>query len=58
MTWLTFLTIAVIIAMVAALFWAQPRGGRKVAGTRLMAVGRVVLVIGILIAGWLMFRAT
>ena len=58
MTWLTFLIIAMLIALVAALFWAQPRGGRNVAGTRLMAVGRVILVIGILIAGWLMFRAT
>jgi len=58
MTWLTFLTLALVIALVAALFWAQPKGGRNVAGTRLMAVGRVVLVIGILIAGWLMFRPT
>jgi hypothetical protein len=56
MTWLTFLAIAVVVALVAALFGAQPRGGRNVAGTRLMAVGRVILVIGILIAGWLMFR--
>ena len=56
MTWLTFLAVAVVIALVAALFGVQPKGGRKVAGTRLMAVGRVVLVIGILIAGWLMFR--
>jgi len=56
MTWLTFLAIAGVIALVAALSGLQPRGGRNVAGTRLMAVGRVVLVIGILIAGWLMFR--
>ena len=56
MTWLTFLIIAVVVALVAALFGVQPRGGRKVAGTRLMAVGRVVLVIGLLIAGWLMLR--
>lgn len=56
MTWLTFLVVAVVIALAAALFGVQPKGGRKVAGTRLMAVGRVVLVIGILIAGWLMLR--
>jgi len=56
MTWLTFLAMAVVIALVAAVFGAQPKGGRNVAGTRLMAVGRVVLVIGILIAGWLIFR--
>ena len=56
MTWLTVLAVAVVIAVVAALFGAQPKGGRNVAGTRLMAVGRVVLVIGMLIAGWLMLR--
>ena len=56
MTWLTFLAVAVVIALVAALFGVQPKGGRKVAGTRLMAVGRVVLLIGILIAGWLILR--
>ena len=56
MTWLTFLVVAVVIALVAALFGVQPKGGRKVAGTRLMAVGRVILAIGILIAGWLILR--
>ena len=56
MTWLTFLVIAVMIALVAALFGLQPKGGRKVAGTQLMAVGRIVLVIGILIVGWLILR--
>jgi len=57
MTWLSFLTVAVVIALIAALFGVQPKGGRKVAGTRLMAVGRIVLAIGILIAGWLILRA-
>ena len=56
MTWLTFLLVAVMIALVAALFGLQPKGGRKVAGTQLMAVGRVVLALGILIVGWLMLR--
>lgn len=56
MTWLTFLVVAVMIALVAALFAVQPKGGRKVAGTRLMAVGRIVLAIGILIVGWLILR--
>jgi hypothetical protein len=56
MTWLTFLLVAVGIALLAALFGLQPKGGRKVAGTRLMAVGRVVLVIGTLIVAWLILR--
>jgi hypothetical protein len=56
MTWLTFLLVAVGIALLAALFGLQPKGVRKVAGTRLMAVGRVVLVIGTLIVAWLILR--
>jgi hypothetical protein len=56
MTWLTFLMIAAAVAGVFALFGAQPKGTRPVAGTRLMAVGRVVLVIGLLIVGYLFLR--
>jgi hypothetical protein len=55
-TWLTFLMVAVAVAAVFALVGAQPKGARPVAGTRLMAVGRVVLVIGIIIVAYLFLR--
>lgn len=57
MTWLTALAIAVVVVAIVTLFGVQPRGGRHVSGTRLMSVGRAVLVIVALIVAWLMFRS-
>lgn len=45
MTWLTWLLLAVVVAAVAAVTGIKPKGTRHVAGTRLMGVGRIVLVI-------------
>ena len=56
MTWLTALALAVVIVAIAALFGLQPRGGRNASGTRLMSVGRAVLVIAAVIVAWLIFR--
>jgi hypothetical protein len=57
MTWLTWLSLAVVIAAVAALFGIQPKGTRPIANTRLMAVGRFVLLVVAVIFGYLAFRA-
>lgn len=45
MTWLTWLLLAVIIAVFAAVTGIKAKGTRHVAGTRLMGVGRIVLII-------------
>ena len=45
MTWLTWLGIAVVLAAIAAITGIKPKGSRHVAHTKLMGVGRVVLVI-------------
>ena len=45
MTWLVWLTFAVIVAGIAALTGLQPKGSRPVAGTHLMGAARVVLVV-------------
>ena len=45
MHWLVWLGLAVIVAAVAAVTGIKPRGTRPVASSRLMAVGRVFLVI-------------
>jgi hypothetical protein len=51
MTWLGLLALAVVLVAVTALLGSRPRGGRPVAGTQLMTVGRVVaLVLALLIA--------
>lgn len=45
MTWFTFLGIALIIAVIAAISGVKPKGSRHVAHTRLLGVARVILVI-------------
>jgi hypothetical protein len=57
MTWLVWLGLALIIAAIAAVTGAQPKGARPVAGSHLMAVARVVLLVIVLIFVYLAFRA-
>lgn len=45
MSWLTLLTIVAAVIAVFALLGLNAKGGRQVANTQLMGVGRVVLVI-------------
>ena len=56
MTWIGWLTLAVIITAVAAITGIKPKGTRHVARTRLMGVARVVLFIIIVIVAYLAFR--
>ena len=49
MTWVFWLTVAVIVATLAAVFGIKPRGTRPVARTSLMTVARIVLVLFLLI---------
>jgi len=57
MTWLTFLIAAVVVAALAALTGIKPAGTRRVAGTQLMTVARVVLVLVALVLAYLAFAA-
>ncbi len=57
MTWLAWLGIAVFLGVLAAVTGIKPKGTRHVAGTRLMGVGRFVLLIIILIVLFLAYRA-
>jgi uncharacterized membrane protein YozB (DUF420 family) len=45
MSWLALLGIAVVIVAIAAVTGMKPRGTRPVAHTRMMGVGRIVLLI-------------
>jgi len=49
MSWFVWLALAVVVAGVAAVTGLQPKGGRPVARTGLMAVARFVLFIIVLI---------
>jgi uncharacterized membrane protein len=48
MTWLTALIAVALVVAVFAITGLKPRGTRKVGGTQLMMVARVVLVLTIL----------
>ena len=57
MTWLYWLTAVVVVVALAALLGLQPKGGRNVANTRLMGVGRAVLILLALFFAGLAFRS-
>jgi len=57
MTWLAWLALAVVLTAMAALTGAQPKGTRPVAGTQLMGVARVVLLLFVVICAYFAFRA-
>jgi hypothetical protein len=57
MTWIAWLTLAVLITAVAAITGIKPKGTRHVARTRLMGVARVILLILIVIVAYVVFRA-
>lgn len=45
MSWIVLLGIAVVLIGLAVVTGAKPKGGRPASSTRLMGVGRVVLVL-------------
>lgn len=57
MTWLYWLTAVVVVVALAALLGLQPTGGRNVAHTRLMGVGRAVLILLVLLFAVLAVRS-
>jgi len=56
MTWFTWLGLALVIVVVAAMTGIVPRGGRPVANTKLIAVARVVLVLVVIGIVYLAYR--
>jgi uncharacterized membrane protein YgaE (UPF0421/DUF939 family) len=58
MNWLVLLGIAVVIAAIAAVTGIKPKGTRHIAHTRMMGVGRVVLVIIAVVFAYLAYRAS
>jgi hypothetical protein len=57
MNWLALLGIAVVIAAVAAVTGMKAKGTRPVAHTRMMGVGRIVLLIIVVIFAYLAYQA-
>jgi small-conductance mechanosensitive channel len=57
MSWLVWLALAVIVAAIAAVTGAQPKGTRPVSGSHLMGVARFMLFLIVLVFAYLAFRA-
>ena len=56
MGWMLWVGLAVLVAGIAALTGIKAKGTRPVAGTRLMGVGRFVLLLLALIFLYMAFR--
>ena len=57
MTWLAWLVLAVLITAIAAVTGIKPKGTRHVAGTRLMGVARLALLVLVIVFAYFAFRA-
>ncbi|MCU1382984.1 MAG: hypothetical protein JWL71_1681 [Acidobacteria bacterium] len=57
MTWLAWLTIAVLITAVAAVTGIKPKGSRHVARTSMMGVARGVLLFIVVVVAYMFYRA-
>ncbi len=56
MSWVFFLTVAVVVGALFAVLGIKPRGARPVATSRMMAVARIVLVIVIALLLYMFLR--
>ena len=57
MGWLTWLGLAVLVAVVAAITGVKAKGTRPVANTHLMNAGRFILFLLVLIFAYMAFQA-
>jgi hypothetical protein len=57
MNWMVWLGVVVVIVAVAAVTGIIPRGGRPVANSRMMSMGRVMLVIIVAIIAFAAYRS-
>jgi hypothetical protein len=58
MNWLVWLGLAVVIAAVAAVTGIKPKGTRSVSHSRLMGMGRLVLLVIVIVFAYMAFRAS
>jgi hypothetical protein len=57
MNWMVWLGLAVVIAAIAAVTGAKPKGTRHVSHTRMMGVGRIALFAIVIIFAWMAYKA-
>ena len=57
MNWIFWLGLAVLVTAVAAITGIKAKGTRPVASSRLMGVGRFILLLLVLVFAYFAFRA-
>lgn len=57
MSWFAWLALAVLVTAVAAVTGIKPKGTRHVAGTRMMGVARLFVLVIVIVFAYLAFRA-
>ena len=57
MNWLALLGIVVVIVAIAAVTGVKAKGTRHVAGSRMMGMGRIALIVIALIVAYAVFQA-
>jgi len=57
MSWIFWLVVAVIVTAVVGVTGIQPSATRPIGRTRMMHVGRIVLVAAVILLGYAVFRA-
>ena len=55
--WLVLLGIVVVIVAIAAVTGVKAKGTRHVAGSRMMGMGRIALIVIFVIIAWVAFQA-
>jgi hypothetical protein len=58
MNWFFWLSVAVIVAAIAAVTGIKPKGTRHVARTSMMGAARVALLVIIVIFAYIAYRAS
>ena len=56
MSWLFWLSVAVVVSVLFTVMGGRTRGARPVANTRMMAVARIVLLITVVVLFYLAMR--
>jgi heme/copper-type cytochrome/quinol oxidase subunit 4 len=57
MSWIIWLSLAVVVTAIAAVTGMKAKGTRPVAHTRMMGVARIALIVVIAIFAYLAYRA-
>lgn len=57
MNWIGWLGLAVLVTAIAAVTGIKSKGTRPVARSRLMGIGRFVLLLLIILFAWMAYRA-